>query len=202
MTPLTPRQQRFVAEFLVDLNATRAAQAAGYSAKTARQAGSRLLTNVDVSAAVAAGQAVHLDRLALTKQRVLQEYARIAFLDPRRFWQKTVVTRIAFGVPLLETVVQLKDVTELDDDDAAALASFEAVIKNGAAGDGVTDVVHKIKFWNKLDALNALAQHLGILKNQMEVTGLEDLFARLDAGRARNAAHKKETEKAAGSRRL
>jgi hypothetical protein len=140
MTPLTPRQQRFVAEFLVDLNATRAAQAAGYSAKTARQAGSRLLTNIDVSAAVAAGQAVHLDRLALTKQRVLQEYARIAFLDPRRFWQKTVVTRIAFGVPLLETVVRLKDVTELDDDDAAALASFEAVIKNGAAGDGVTDV--------------------------------------------------------------
>jgi hypothetical protein len=67
-------------------------------------------------------------------------------------------------------------------DEQAALA---------AAGDGVTDIVHKIKFWNKLDALNALAQHLGILKNQMEVAGLEDLFARLDAGRARNAARKK-----------
>ena len=51
-----------------------------------------------------------------------------------------------------------------------------------------------ITFWNKLDALDALdalAQHLGLLKNQMEVTGLEDLFKRLDAGRARNAARKK-----------
>jgi hypothetical protein len=73
---------------------------------------------------------------------------------------------------------------------AAALASFEAAIKNAAAGDGQTDLVHKVKFWDKLDALEKLAQHLGILKNQTEVTGLEELFARLDAGRTRNAARK------------
>jgi hypothetical protein len=88
------------------------------------------------------------------------------------------------------TVVRLKDIIELDPEEAAALASFEAAIKNAAAGDRGTDLVVKIKFWNKLDALNALAQHLGLLKNQMEVTGLEELFARLDAGRARNAARK------------
>jgi hypothetical protein len=65
------------------------------------------------------------------------------------------------------------------------------VIKNAAAGNGVTDLVHKVKFWNKLDALNALAQHLGLLKNQMGVSRFEDLFARLDAGRARSGARKK-----------
>jgi phage terminase small subunit len=191
MTPLTPKRQRFVAEFLVDLNATRAARAAGYSAKTAKQAGSRVLTNVDVSAAVQAGQAVHLGRLDITKQRVLEEYARIAFSDPRRFWEKAQVPHAVDGGGPLVTVVRLKAITELGPDEAAALAGFEAVIKNAAAGDGQTDLVHKIRFWNKLDALNALAQHLGLLKNQMEVTGLEELFARLDAGRARNAARKK-----------
>lgn len=54
---LTPRQQRFVGEYLIDLNATQAAIRAGYSAKTAEQQGSRLLGNVGVSAAIAKGQA-------------------------------------------------------------------------------------------------------------------------------------------------
>ncbi len=54
---LTPKQELFVREYLVDLNATQAAIRAGYSADTARQQGSRLLTDVDVQDAVAAAQA-------------------------------------------------------------------------------------------------------------------------------------------------
>ena len=54
---LTPRQQRFVGEYLIDLNATQAAIRAGYSGKTAEQQGPRLLGNVGVSAAIAKGQA-------------------------------------------------------------------------------------------------------------------------------------------------
>ncbi len=46
--PLNHRQQRFVDEFIVDLNCTQAAVRAGYSVKTAKQIGSRLLTHVDV----------------------------------------------------------------------------------------------------------------------------------------------------------
>ena len=190
MTPLTPKQQRFVAEFLVDLNATQAYIRAGYSRKGARVSASRLLANANVSAAVQAGQAAHLGRLDITKQRVLQEYARIAFNDPRRFWEQVQVPPAVDGSGPFVTIVRLKAITELGPDEAAALAGFEAVVKNAAAGDGVTDLVHKIKFWNKLDALHALAEHLGILKNQTEVTGLEELFKRLDAGRARNAARK------------
>lgn len=55
---LTPKQTRFVAEYLVDLNATQAAIRAGYSAKTARQIGQRLLTKVDIAAAVGELQAI------------------------------------------------------------------------------------------------------------------------------------------------
>ena len=50
---LTAKQARFVEEHLIDLNATQAAIRAGYSAKTAKQQASRMLTNVDVVAAVA-----------------------------------------------------------------------------------------------------------------------------------------------------
>lgn len=46
---LTEKQQRFVEEYLIDLNATQAAIRAGYSAKTADQQGSRMLANVKVN---------------------------------------------------------------------------------------------------------------------------------------------------------
>ena len=51
----TPRQRRFAVEYLKDLNATQAAIRAGYSAKTAKQAGSRLLTKVDLQGLIQAG---------------------------------------------------------------------------------------------------------------------------------------------------
>jgi len=53
---ITSKQQRFVTEYLIDLNATQAAIRAGYSRKTAQQQGSRLLTNVVVKRAIAAHQ--------------------------------------------------------------------------------------------------------------------------------------------------
>ena len=51
---MNDRQTVFVAEYLKDFNATRAAKAAGYSAKTARAIGSRLLTDVDIQEAIKA----------------------------------------------------------------------------------------------------------------------------------------------------
>lgn len=48
MAKLNEKQQRFVDEYLIDLNATQAAIRAGYSEKTARSQGQRLLTNVDI----------------------------------------------------------------------------------------------------------------------------------------------------------
>ena len=45
---MTTKQQRFVEEYLIDLNATQAAIRAGYSAKTANEQGARLLANVSV----------------------------------------------------------------------------------------------------------------------------------------------------------
>ena len=47
--PMTPRQLRFVDEYLVDLNATQAAMRAGYSGRTANEQGARLLANASTS---------------------------------------------------------------------------------------------------------------------------------------------------------
>ena len=45
---MTAKQKRFCEEYLVDCNATQAAIRTGYSKKTARAVGQRLLTNVDI----------------------------------------------------------------------------------------------------------------------------------------------------------
>lgn len=70
--PLNPKQQRFVAEYLTDLNATQAAIRAGYKADNADVTGPRLLGNVGVAAAIAAGQAKVAGVLDLTAESVLR----------------------------------------------------------------------------------------------------------------------------------
>jgi phage terminase small subunit len=76
---LTPKQERFVAEYLVDLNATQAAVRAGYSRKTASSQGERLLRNVEVSKAIKAGQKKRVAKSEITAERVLTELAGVGF---------------------------------------------------------------------------------------------------------------------------
>lgn len=160
MPALTPKQERFVAEYLVDLNATQAAIRAGYSPKTANQQGPRLLVNDGIAAAVAEQQTKHLQRADLTATRVLQEIKRISFSDIRRVFNE-------YG--------NLKPVSELSDDEAAAIGSVEVVIKNAAAGDGHTDTIHKIKHWDKLKALELAGRHLGMFEENASVSGTIEL---------------------------
>lgn len=75
---MTPKQQLFVREYLVDLNATQAAIRAGYSAKTAEQQGPRLLGNVEVAAAIQAGMDKRAAKVELTAEEVLADIKRIA----------------------------------------------------------------------------------------------------------------------------
>ncbi len=75
---MTPKQKRFVQEFLLDLSATAAAHRAGYSERTAKQQGSRLLTNVDVQAAIAEAQEARAKRTGLAQDAVVQGLLREA----------------------------------------------------------------------------------------------------------------------------
>src|SRR5437879_4367451 len=79
---LTPKQQTFVAEYVKDGNATRAATAAGYSAKTATEIGAENLRKPQIAQAIAEKQAEQLERLDVKAERVKEELARVSFLDP------------------------------------------------------------------------------------------------------------------------
>ena len=68
---MTPKQRRFVDEYLIDLNGTQAAIRAGYSARTANEQAARLLANASVSAAVAEAQANRSLRTGITADYVL-----------------------------------------------------------------------------------------------------------------------------------
>ncbi len=78
---LTPKQARFVEEYLVDLNATQAAIRAGYSAKTANEQGSQLLAKLSVRQAVAEAQAIRSERSAITQDEVIQGLKKEATLE-------------------------------------------------------------------------------------------------------------------------
>lgn len=74
---MTPKQQAFVNEYLIDLNATQAAIRAGYSPRTANEQASRLLAKDNISAAVAEAQAKRAEETGITARWVLTEAADV-----------------------------------------------------------------------------------------------------------------------------
>jgi phage terminase small subunit len=146
---LGPRQERFVEEYLLDLNAKQAAIRAGYSPKTAEAQGSRLLSNVKVQRAISARMAARSKRTEVAADRALLEIARLGFSDLRRLFHEDG---------------RLKHPNEWDDDTAASIASVEVVTRS--LGDGVVEYVRQIKLWDKGKALEQLSKHLGLYRDQ------------------------------------
>ena len=87
MPALTPKQETFAQEFLLDLNATQAAIRAGYSARTAQEQSSRLLANEVIKNAVDAAREKAVDKVSVTIEKVLQdlEDARLKALEAKQF---------------------------------------------------------------------------------------------------------------------
>jgi phage terminase small subunit len=85
LAPLTPRRRLFVEQYLIDLNGKEAAIRAGYSRSRAASRGYALLRLPEIRALIAEAMAQRAARTPITPERVLEEYARIAFSDWRRF---------------------------------------------------------------------------------------------------------------------
>lgn len=173
---LAPKHARFVAEYRKDLNATQAAIRAGYSRKTARAQGARLLTDADIAGAIAQQAAAALERAELSADRVLEELRRLAFSDVRG---------------LFDEAGNLKPLKDLTPEQAAAIGSIEVVKKNLAAGDGEVDTVIKIKTWDKTRSLEMLAKHFALLTDVVKHTTDDANIAKLLAGRKRAAEAKR-----------
>jgi phage terminase small subunit len=184
---ITDKRDRFVAEYLVDLNATQAAIRSGYSAKTAYSQGQRLLKDVEVAAAITKAQAKRAERTEITQDRVLQELAKIGFSDIRKAvkWGSRLVERTADQIldaaEMLEeqpgggalkrrragddgsdafyvTTVEMVDSDDLDD------ATVAAVSEVSQTKEGV-----KLKMHDKLGALTQIGRHLGMFTDKTEV---------------------------------
>lgn len=162
MAALTPRQERFVEEYLRDLNATQAAIRSGYSARTANEQGARLLANASVAEAVARAKADRSARLGLTQDRVLQELAAVAFARMPDFAE--------WGD---DSQISLKPSDGLTDDQAAAVAQVtetEKFIKSVDRGEQLMSRERSIKLHDKLAALKLLGQHIGMFAERHTVT--------------------------------
>ncbi len=151
--PLSPKQKRFVLEYLTDLNATRAAIRAGYSAHTATEQASRLLTNVNVAAAVAAAQDKRAESVGIEAERVLREVARLALYDPRALFNED-------GSPKLPL--------DLDDDIAAAITSLK--IERDDEGN-IVKLDYRLA--DKNAAIEKLMKHLGLFERDNRQRGDE-----------------------------
>jgi phage terminase small subunit len=141
---MTPKRQRFVDEYLIDLNATQAAIRAGYSAKTAGSIGEENLKKPEIADAIAARQAKVAEKLEITQERIAAELAKIGFADVRQ---------------LFDDEGNLKKLSELDDKAAACISSIDL-----SDGD-----IAKVRLWDKRAALVDLGKHLGMFKERVSV---------------------------------
>lgn len=82
---LTPKQEAFVAYYLVEPNGTKAAIQAGYSLRTAAAMGSENLTKPNVADVLVQARQLRAERVQIEADDVLRQVARMAFVDPRKF---------------------------------------------------------------------------------------------------------------------
>ena len=159
---LTPKQERFVQEDLVDLNATAAAIRAGYSKKRASELGYQLLQKTTVQAALQEAKINLQKRTEITQEMVIRETAKLAFFDVRKMFDSN-------GKPL--------GISQLDDDTAAALVGLDVQDVADSSGN-YAGFIKKYKMADKVKALELLGKHFGTWEPQgKQQTAVEDLTA-------------------------
>jgi phage terminase small subunit len=168
---LSPKQRTFVREYLIDLNATRAAVRAGYSPATAQEQSSRLLSKAMVRRAVREAMRARAARTQTTADEVVREFRLIAFSSIRNYEvDEDGKLRVRRGADLGA---------------ARAVQSFKRTVRTRTSGGGdrqATEVAveTEIRLWDKVRALVALGQHLGMFK-AAGPDPIHDLLAKLPA---------------------
>ncbi len=148
---LNDNQLRFCEEYLVDFNATRAAKAAGYSEKTARTIGSKLLTHVDIQSKIKELADDVMKKSGDPRLRVILELQMIAFGDMKDFMEWK------------DGKIEWKDSKLLGDKTRLVQEIAESYSANGGS--------RKIKLHDKLKALEMLSKYYGLFKDQVEHSG-------------------------------
>lgn len=157
MAKLTEKQQRFVDEYLIDLNATQAAIRAGYSPQTAKEIGCQNLTKLNIQNAISIRMAERSKRTGINADRVLMELAKIGFAS-------------ISDVVDLETAKIKQDAA---DEDLACIQSVK--IKPNEWG-----TEREVKMYDKKASLELMGRHLGMFKDKVEVSCMDEEKSKLN----------------------
>jgi len=180
---LTAKQKTFVQEYLVDLNATQAAIRARYSAKTAEQQASRLLSNVKVQEAIQKAMGQREKRTEITQDRVLQELAKIGFANITDYLK---VDGSDYQAGIEEDgspIMRRGKYVDIFETDNINRAKMDAVSEIKQTKEGIS-----LKLHDKVSALEKIGRHLGMFKDKVELTGKDGgaLQVVFDSGMVKN----------------
>lgn len=148
---LTPKQRLFVQEYLIDLNAKQASIRAGYSPANAEFQGHQLIKNPKVKQAIELAMYEREQRIKVTQDRVIQELAKIAFINP------TDVVN-SYDASLHNGATR---------EDTAAISSIRVRRIPSKNGMGIE---REIKLNDKIRALDLLGKHLGLFNDKLNIT--------------------------------
>ena len=164
---LTEKQKAFVREYLIDFNATQAATRAGYSKKTARQAGTENLAKPAVAVAIQARVKKVDDRALVSATEVLVELGRLATVDVS---------------DIFDDEGQFRPIKELPEAVRRSISSIEMESVEVTDKDGNGSTVRRVKrlrFWDKKGALDSLGKHHKLFTELREIHGKVTLEALL-----------------------
>ena len=167
MADLTPKQQRFKDEYLLDLNATQAAIRAGYSERTANEQGARLLANAKVRAAIDSAQSNRAEHTQINATWVLKRLALEAEADLAEIYNEDGSIKPIHDWPLIwrqGLVAGIKH-TEVKDHEG------------NRTGEFIVDV----KVSDRIRRLELIGKHIGVnaFQDIVEHKGLDSLADRL-----------------------
>jgi phage terminase small subunit len=167
---MTPKQELFCLEYLKDLNATAAYKRAGYKGDghVAESAAARLLSNVEVAQKIQEAMAKRAGKLEITAERVLQEIARLAYVDISQAYDEKG---------------GLLPLHQMPEDVRRAVASVE-VAEERVDGEVVGEI-RKVKFWDKKGSLDLLGRHLKLFTDLLEVKDTTPMADRMKQARER-----------------
>lgn len=153
---ITRKQKRFVAEYIIDLNATQAAIRAGYAEKTAQEQSSRLLSNVIIQAEINEALRDRELRTQITADNVLIGLYKIAVADLSQAYNLDG---------------SLKNIHDIPKEVRQAMAGIEVFEEFDGRGDNRIKIgeTKKVKFWDKTRPYELLAKHLKLLTDRIDL---------------------------------
>lgn len=167
---LTPMQRSFALEYIVDLNATRAAIRAGYSERTAAQLAYQLLQNPLVAAEVARLQDEKALRIKMDADRLAMRLFEEADADIADLYEKDGSLKPIHDWPPiwrkgLVTGIEIEEQYDKDDEDAET--EFEPQAHGGALKRNIkprraTGRIAKIKLSDRIKRLDLIGRHINV----------------------------------------